>query len=481
MEEIFAGVMVADALQRQNTESALNDMKRKGLESDLDNLRRDNQEREAIRRIQNSFSEAEKQRDRDRLNSVKDAHLRTAGELRRTEQKLEFHRNLIATNPATVADYSPEFKKKYMEECDNLSHWVGSQLGYRDLAMTLGAQLGYTSHQIVQMSKLRSIELLKEKAKKYTESTQIPSDYNIYNESRIQRVLVEFEPLPHYDEFVAAGRLYDFPDLKIESWEQAFELWMGLALSGNAQAQYNVGRCFDRGEGIEEDTEKALEWYKKAFEQNDPKSAYNLYLHFKDKNSNHYNVQTARYYAKAAIDRGEPRATPSCEEFEKNLQKQEQEARDKAHAEWCEKATVELLDIVSKVNICTISPEIQSAFVTATKENFKWLKSMQAIHACKIETLTTNIRDVGGLFSKELRGDCYLKITNPTEEKLIVKIANVNIDGWTKQNFFTHIEAGRCELLPLATLRLGTIIPDIQLILDYEYNVNLVLEGSLHA
>mgnify|MGYP001451244388 CR=1 FL=1 len=38
---------------------------------------------------------------------------------------------------------------------------------------------------------------------------------------------------------------------------------------GDAEAQYNLGSCFSRGYGVEQDTEQAVHWYRLAAEQGD--------------------------------------------------------------------------------------------------------------------------------------------------------------------------------------------------------------------
>ena len=39
------------------------------------------------------------------------------------------------------------------------------------------------------------------------------------------------------------------------------------AESGDAASQYQLGRLYDEGDGIDENNEKAVEWYRKSAEQ----------------------------------------------------------------------------------------------------------------------------------------------------------------------------------------------------------------------
>jgi uncharacterized protein len=53
--------------------------------------------------------------------------------------------------------------------------------------------------------------------------------------------------------------------------------WYKLsAEQGNADAQYNLGYCFDNGEGVEEDKVEAVRWYKLSAEQGNADAQHNL-------------------------------------------------------------------------------------------------------------------------------------------------------------------------------------------------------------
>jgi hypothetical protein len=50
----------------------------------------------------------------------------------------------------------------------------------------------------------------------------------------------------------------------------AFRIWLPLAQQGSSLAQQNIGRMYERGEGVPQDQQAAMEWYRKAAEQNKP-------------------------------------------------------------------------------------------------------------------------------------------------------------------------------------------------------------------
>ncbi len=58
------------------------------------------------------------------------------------------------------------------------------------------------------------------------------------------------------DRAIDEGRFYD-----------AFTLYRGLAQKGNAEAQYQMGYAYYHGNGLAQDYEKAVEWYKEAGNQ----------------------------------------------------------------------------------------------------------------------------------------------------------------------------------------------------------------------
>ena len=53
--------------------------------------------------------------------------------------------------------------------------------------------------------------------------------------------------------------------------------WYRKAAEQNfAEAQYNLGVCYDNGQGVAKDYAEAVKWYRKAAEQNHAQAQYNL-------------------------------------------------------------------------------------------------------------------------------------------------------------------------------------------------------------
>jgi TPR repeat protein len=57
---------------------------------------------------------------------------------------------------------------------------------------------------------------------------------------------------------------------------EAFGSWMAAAEKGNANAQFNVGCCYENALGVERDDAKAVKWYRLSAEQGDEKALKDL-------------------------------------------------------------------------------------------------------------------------------------------------------------------------------------------------------------
>ena len=86
-----------------------------------------------------------------------------------------------------------------------------------------------------------------------------------------------------------------------EDYEKALQLWTKSAEKGNAEAQYRLGRLYDRGEGTEENPVLALEWYTKAAEQGVEEAQTNLgALYDLGRGTEENDIAAAKWFAAAA-------------------------------------------------------------------------------------------------------------------------------------------------------------------------------------
>jgi len=62
----------------------------------------------------------------------------------------------------------------------------------------------------------------------------------------------------------------------IGDYATALREWKPLAEQGNANAQYNLGLMYQKGDGVPQDDKTALKWYRLAAEQGNASAQYNL-------------------------------------------------------------------------------------------------------------------------------------------------------------------------------------------------------------
>ena len=83
--------------------------------------------------------------------------------------------------------------------------------------------------------------------------------------------------------------------------ETAAQQFAALAEAGDAKAQYNLAVLYEKGEGVAQDSDKALAWYQKAAEAGNVNAQYNLGLAYETGEGVTQDYGKARaYYEKAA-------------------------------------------------------------------------------------------------------------------------------------------------------------------------------------
>lgn len=107
---------------------------------------------------------------------------------------------------------------------------------------------------------------------------------------------------------LSAPALADVKD-GVEAWQagdypKAVAEWRPLAVSGDADAQFNLGQAYKLGRGVPADLVQAEDWYRRAARQGHLQAEDNLGLILFTANKR----DEAMPYIKASADRGEPRA-----------------------------------------------------------------------------------------------------------------------------------------------------------------------------
>ncbi len=90
-----------------------------------------------------------------------------------------------------------------------------------------------------------------------------------------------------------------------KKYEQAFPKLKVAAEKGHRKAQYRLGRCYDKGNGVEEDNKAAFVWYEKAAKQDHAKAQYQLARYYlKGKGGVDVDLQKATKLLKKAVKGG---------------------------------------------------------------------------------------------------------------------------------------------------------------------------------
>ncbi len=63
-----------------------------------------------------------------------------------------------------------------------------------------------------------------------------------------------------------------------QDYKTAFKIWLALAEKGQVDAQYNVARMLQDGDGAAQNPVEAMKWYRRAAGQGDQESQYYLGL-----------------------------------------------------------------------------------------------------------------------------------------------------------------------------------------------------------
>lgn len=83
-------------------------------------------------------------------------------------------------------------------------------------------------------------------------------------------------------------------------YAQAFDLFLAEARKGDAEAEFWVGKCYEQGEGVNENYQSAMEWYMKAAEQGHTLAQYNLAYRYYHENNGLTRKKAFDWYKKAA-------------------------------------------------------------------------------------------------------------------------------------------------------------------------------------
>ena len=176
MLDEFAGIFALD-------QKIKNDIKVNDLNREVSALRRDQEEKEAIRKINDNFAQQQAQRTQDQLELAKESKAKLARENFRLEK-------ILSSNPTVIADNAPELKVFINNERDVMTQWMASQKGFKDIANKFGAKLGISNEDVAKMAIARGIEILENEASQYNSRLEKSSEYDAYNQERVERARI---------------------------------------------------------------------------------------------------------------------------------------------------------------------------------------------------------------------------------------------------------------------------------------------------
>ncbi len=81
----------------------------------------------------------------------------------------------------------------------------------------------------------------------------------------------------------------------------ALREWRPLAEQGDADAQYNLGVMYDKGDGVTQNHKEAVKWYRKSADQGNASAQYNLALMYENgKGVTQDYKEAVKWYRKSA-------------------------------------------------------------------------------------------------------------------------------------------------------------------------------------
>jgi len=91
-------------------------------------------------------------------------------------------------------------------------------------------------------------------------------------------------------------------------YEKAREAWLPIAEDGHGAAQRNLGVLYFLGQGVDLDHAAAVQWFRRAAEQETPESALKLAVMYANGHGIERDLVEAYRWARIAQDQGDPAA-----------------------------------------------------------------------------------------------------------------------------------------------------------------------------
>jgi TPR repeat protein len=132
----------------------------------------------------------------------------------------------------------------------------------------------------------------------------------VENQSELDESLLQLTKLSSQGNSSAMnliGKVYHY-DMGITSITldlfEAFKYYKLAADQGNASAKFNLGICYDKGDGVDIDCNEAFKYYKLAADQGNSSAQFNLGVCYENGDGVDINMNEAFKYYKLAADQG---------------------------------------------------------------------------------------------------------------------------------------------------------------------------------
>ena len=87
-------------------------------------------------------------------------------------------------------------------------------------------------------------------------------------------------------------------------YEEAFEVWLPLAKSGDPKAQIGLAKLYLRGDGLEKDYSQGFYWTQKAAEQNNAEAQHYLGRLYRNGDGTRIDPEESEYWFRKAEENG---------------------------------------------------------------------------------------------------------------------------------------------------------------------------------
>ena len=101
------------------------------------------------------------------------------------------------------------------------------------------------------------------------------------------------------------GYCYDEGQGVEQDYKKAVYWYRKSAEQGNARAQFYLGYCYDEGQGVEQDYENAVYWYRKSAEQGNASAQNNLGLCYENGDGVEQDYEKAAFWYRKSAEQGD--------------------------------------------------------------------------------------------------------------------------------------------------------------------------------